>query len=97
MSGGTRKNYLKSPTTKTLQDVLILYGARTDVEAETAFVVHIGENSCHQLHDFAYSFIFSRMGMRQVVQDGMSRTSDEGQRLVMVHAIAMESPLVARE
>ena len=51
------------------------------------------ESFVHQLHGSAYSYFF--MDEAGVVQDGVGRTSGKGLRLIMVHAITKDGPLVS--
>lgn len=70
-------------------------GALSQEEAETAVIVYMEESFVHQLHGSAYSYFF--IDQDGVVQDGMGRTSGKGLRVIMVHAITKDGPLVSRD
>ena len=55
-------------------------------------IVYMDESFVHQLHGSAYSYFLA--DENGVVQDGIGRTSGKGLRLIMVHAITKEGPLV---
>ena len=63
-------------------------------DAKEAVIVYMDESFVHQLHGSAYSYFFTDKD--GVVQDGMGRKSGKGQRMIMVHAITKEGPLVTR-
>lgn len=59
-----------------------------------AVIVYMNESLVHQAHGSADSYFF--MDREGVVDDGFGRTSRKGLRLIMVHAITKDSPLVTR-
>lgn len=60
-----------------------------------AVVVYMDESFVHQAHNAAYSYFC--MDENGKLQDGFGRTSAKGSRMIMVHAITKDGPLVAHD